>query len=55
MIIPRLGKWSSSSGAFFIWERLYKFGWKWTPFCRVRLRYYKTLSDRNHSDQHINL
>lgn len=55
MIIPRFGKWSISAGSIFIWERLYLYGWKWTPFCKVKFRYLKTLSECNHQDQHINL
>ncbi len=41
MILPRLGTWISSSGRWFVWERLYKNG-VWTIWCRVRLRYLKT-------------
>jgi len=55
MIIPRLGKWSNAAGFFFIWERLYLHGWKWTPFCRIRLRYLRTMRESMHEDQHINL
>lgn len=55
MIPLRWGKWSSSSGSMFVWERLYLHGWKWTPLCRVRLRYFKTLSEKSHSDQHLNI
>ena len=50
MILPRFGKWNTSSGVFFIWERIYikaHFYWKdkylwtgWTPFCRISKRYY---------------
>ena len=42
MILPRPGKWSSASGRFFIWERLYKRGGGATILCRVSLRYLKT-------------
>lgn len=42
MILIRFGEWSSSSGRFFIWERLYNHVGEWTPLCRVRLRYLKT-------------
>ena len=45
MIIPRLGKWSSSHGSIFRWERLYLYGYKWTPLCRVGFRYLKTLRE----------
>jgi len=41
MIILNFGQWSSSSGRWFTRERLYKFG-KWTPLCRISLRYLKT-------------
>jgi hypothetical protein len=43
MILPRLGKWQLSSGSIFIWERLYLYGYKWTPLCKVRFRYLKTI------------
>lgn len=46
MIIPRLGRWSSSSGSIFIWDRLYLHGYKWTPLCRVRFRYLHTLNNK---------
>lgn len=53
MILLRGGTWASYAGKFLIWERLYKYKWKWTPFCRVRLRHYKTIHEANHSDQHL--
>lgn len=43
MILPRLGTWNLCAGKYLIWERLYKNGYKWTPFCKVSLRYHKTL------------
>jgi len=49
MILPRLGKWSSSAGRWFIWERLYLFGYRWTPLCRARFRYLKTLREANYN------
>ena len=39
MILPRFGRWSSASGALFIWKRIYWHGWRWTPFCRIFWRY----------------
>ena len=39
MIVIRFGRWSSQAGMFFVCERIYWKGWKWTPFCRVRKRY----------------
>ena len=32
-------KWDSSHGIFFVYERAYIRGYKWTPFIRVRKRY----------------
>ena len=41
MILLNFSKWDSSHGSIFTMERLYKRG-KWTPLCRVSLRYHKT-------------
>jgi len=38
MIVFRLGKWTSSSQVFFVYERIYING-MWTPFCKIRKRY----------------
>jgi len=51
MILIRLGTWSSLSGKYLIWDRLYKYGWKWSPFCRVRLRYYRHPFDFNNANK----
>lgn len=49
MILPRLGRWSSTSGHFLVWDRLY---WhrRWTMLCRVRVRYLRTQSEMGASD-----
>lgn len=47
MIIPRLGVWSSASGRFFIWERLYYSQGQPSILCRVTLRYLKTACERS--------
>ena len=39
MIAIRFGRWSSSSGSWFRWERIYWKGWRWTPFVWVSWRY----------------
>ena len=39
MILPRLGSWSISGGALFVWHRIYWHGYRWTPFCRIFWRY----------------
>lgn len=44
MIWFALGKWSSSSGRFFIRERLYYLG-RWTPLIKVSFRYLKTVKE----------
>lgn len=33
------GRWNHSAGHFFIQERIYRKGYIWTPFVRVRRRY----------------
>ena len=48
MIVINFRKWSSLSGRWFIRERLYKFG-KWTPLCRIKLRYLKTILEMHKS------
>lgn len=37
-IFLSLARWSSSSGSWFIYDRIYVRG-RWTPFVTVRLRY----------------
>ena len=39
MIIISFGKWSSSSGSIFKYQRIYWNGYKWTPFVKVSFRY----------------
>lgn len=39
MIWISFGKWSSHSNSMFIWDRVYKEGYKWTPFIMARIRY----------------
>ncbi len=41
MIWISFGKWNHSAGNFFVRERIYLKGYKWTPFVRVQLRHYK--------------
>ncbi len=45
MILVSLGLWECKTGKYLLWERLYKCG-KWTPFCKVSLRYYKTQKEQ---------
>lgn len=42
MYAIRLGRWSNAAGRFFLWDRIYSKGFKWTPFVRVRRRKRKT-------------
>lgn len=42
MIFLNFGKWSNAAGSFLILERYYYKGY-WTPFCKIRLRYFKTM------------
>ena len=37
--------WNSSHGRIFSAERLYKYGYKWTPLVKLSLRYYKTIRE----------
>ncbi len=48
MILPRFGRWSSFHGRWFVWNRIWRKGYKWTPFCRVKRRYSpkRTLPER---------
>ena len=39
MIFVALGRWSNAAGRWFIRERIYRRGYRWTPFVRVRWRY----------------
>ena len=48
MKMIRFGKWRSSAGRWFIWERIYWKGYRWTPFCSVRQRY----KGRRKAEQH---
>lgn len=45
MILLNFGRWNNMANNFFILERYYYKG-RWSPFCKVRLRYFKTLKDR---------
>lgn len=38
MIVLALGRWNHKAGWFLVWDRLY-WGGRWTPFCRIRMRY----------------
>jgi len=39
MIFIAFGRWSSAHGRWFTRERIYRGGWRWTPFVRVSWRY----------------
>jgi hypothetical protein len=39
MIAIRLGRWSHAADTWFVWDRIYLNGYKWTPFVRVAKRY----------------
>lgn len=39
MIAIRFGRWSHAAGRWFVWDRIYWHGWRWTPFCRLSWRY----------------
>ena len=39
MILIHFGKWSSKATNYFIYNRVYKNGYKWTPFIEMTRRY----------------
>lgn len=39
MIALSFERWSHSAGRWFVWDRIYRHGYKWTPFCKLRLRH----------------
>ena len=39
MIWLSFKRWSSSSTSMFVWQRIYRHGYKWTPFIMARPRY----------------
>jgi len=39
MIFINFRKWTSWSNSMLIWERIYKNGYKWTPFIMAKRRY----------------
>lgn len=38
-VVIRLGKWSHKATAMFLYDRIYRHGYKWTPFCIKSFRY----------------
>jgi hypothetical protein len=50
MILIRFGRWSHAAGRFFVWDRIYWKGWKWTPFCRVKRRHVKSQEFEDNMD-----
>lgn len=43
MLVIKFGKWCHMSTSMFVYERIYKDGYKWTPFCIMKFRYVGTL------------
>lgn len=39
MIWISFKKWSSYSNSMLIWERVYRNGYRWTPFIMAKIRY----------------
>jgi uncharacterized membrane protein len=39
MIVPAIGRWMMKSGKWFIRERIYLWGFVWTPFAKIRKRF----------------
>lgn len=44
MILINFGKWSQKGGSMFIWDRVYRNGYQWTPFIMARVRYPKRIN-----------
>lgn len=40
MFILNFAKWNSKSTSLFVYKRLYKNGYKWTPIVQVSRRYF---------------
>lgn len=38
MLIIKFGKWNHKAGRVFCYDRIYRQGYKWTPFCILRFR-----------------
>lgn len=38
MIVLRFGRWSYEATSSYTYDRIYWQGWRWTPFCRRRIR-----------------
>ena len=38
-VVIRLGKWSHKATAMFLYDRVYRYGDKWTPFCIKSFRF----------------
>ncbi len=43
MIWISFSNWATKSGSMFIWERVYRNGYQWTPFIMARIRYPKRI------------
>ena len=39
MLVLKFGRWSHSALEKYTYDRIYRNGYKWTPFCRRQLRY----------------
>lgn len=39
MVVIRFGKWSSKATPMFTYDRVYRNGCEWTPFCIKKFRY----------------
>lgn len=43
MPVIKFGKWCHKATSMFVYERIYKDGYKWTPLCIMKFRYVGTL------------
>lgn len=46
MLVIRFGKWNHKATSMFIYTRIYRSGYRWTPFCIKEFRYVGDLRDK---------
>ena len=51
MVVIKLGKWRHKANSMFVYDRVYRNGYEWTPFCLMRFRYVSRWGERGIHDQ----
>lgn len=46
MICLKFGTWTHKATPMFIYERVYRNGYEWTPICVIRFRYVGEVKER---------